>query len=46
VNLGAAYATGKVYDPTMGTAPTQTLTHVNSVALTLSDHPVIIEIGP
>jgi hypothetical protein len=44
VNLGAAYATVKVYDPTMGTAPTQTLAHARSVALTLSDHPVIIEI--
>lgn len=45
VNLGATYATVKVYDPTTGTSPTQTLTNVSSVALTLSNHPVIIEIN-
>ena len=32
-----------VYDPTSGTSPTQTLTNVSSISLTLSDHPVIIE---
>lgn len=44
VNLDAAYATVEVYDPTTGTSPTQTLTNVSSVSLTLSDHPMIIEI--
>jgi len=34
----------KVYDPTTGTAPTQTLSAVSSVPLTLSDHPVVLEI--
>ncbi|MBI2948287.1 MAG: choice-of-anchor D domain-containing protein [Verrucomicrobia bacterium] len=43
VNLGATYATVKVYDPTVGTSATQTLNNVSSVALTLSDHPVILE---
>jgi hypothetical protein len=46
VNLGATYPTVAVYDPTMGTSPTQTLTNINAVALTLSDHPMIIEIVP
>jgi hypothetical protein len=44
VNLDAMYAKVNVYDPTVGTLPTQTLTNVSSVSLTLSDHPVIIEI--
>jgi hypothetical protein len=43
VNLGSALSAVKVYDPTAGTAPTQTLTNVHSVDLTLSDHPVVIE---
>jgi hypothetical protein len=44
VDLGAAQSLVKVYDPTAGTAPAQTLTDVRSISLTLSDHPVIIEI--
>lgn len=43
VNLGQTFATVKVYDPTVGTSPTQTLSNVSSVSLTLSDHPVILE---
>ncbi len=46
INLGTTYETVKVYDPTIGTSPTQTLTDVSRVALTLSDHPVIVEIVP
>jgi hypothetical protein len=46
VNLTATRATVKVYDPTTGTAPTQTLHGVSSVDLTLSDHPNIIAVGP
>jgi hypothetical protein len=45
VNLGTAYATARVYDPTTGTSPTRTLTSVNSAELTLTDHPLIIEVG-
>jgi hypothetical protein len=37
-------ATVKVYDPTTGTSAGQTLHGVTSVPLTLSDHPVVIEI--
>ncbi|HCE45452.1 MAG TPA: glycosyl hydrolase [Lentisphaeria bacterium] len=44
VNLSGEYATVKIYDPTTGTEATQTLSNVNSVLLSLGDHPVIIEI--
>ncbi len=44
VNLGGTHPSAKVYDPTTGTSPIQTLADVSSVSLTLSDHPVIIEI--
>ncbi|MFA7342760.1 MAG: hypothetical protein WC003_00515 [Terrimicrobiaceae bacterium] len=44
VNLGGTYTTVKVYDPTVGTSAQQTLSNVSSVPLTLSDHPVIIEV--
>ncbi len=45
VDLGARYATVKVYDPTAGTLPMQSLADVGSLALTLTDHPVIIEVA-
>lgn len=44
VNLGGAHAGVKVYDPTTGTAPTQTLGRVRTLTLTLSDHPVIVAV--
>ena len=44
VNLGATFATVHVYDPTVGTSAIQTLRMVASVPLTLSDHPLILEI--
>ena len=44
VRLGAAYATVKVYDPTIGTDPIQTLSNVSSLNLTLTNHPLIIVI--
>ena len=43
VNLGATISTVNLYDPTLSAAPTQTLTYVASVQLTLTDHPIIIE---
>lgn len=46
VDLGATYPSVNVYDPTIGTASTKTLSKVRSVPLTLSDHPVILEITP
>ncbi|MFI5380786.1 MAG: glycosyl hydrolase [Tepidisphaerales bacterium] len=44
VDLGAVCPTVNVYDPTVGTTVQQTLSNVRSVPLTLSDHPLVIEI--
>jgi hypothetical protein len=44
VNLGRRFSTVAIYDPTLGASPTQSLKNVSSVQLTLSDHPMIIEI--
>ena len=44
VKIDGAPASVKVYDPTAGTAPIRTLARVNTLALTLSDHPVILTI--
>ncbi len=44
VNLGATYPSVKVFDPTVGTAPIQTLTNVSSVPLSFSDHAFIVEV--
>jgi hypothetical protein len=46
VSLTTSRATVSVYDPTTGTSPGQTLHGVSSVALTLSDHPAVIEVAP
>ncbi|MBN1123985.1 MAG: hypothetical protein JXA82_03180 [Sedimentisphaerales bacterium] len=45
VNLGAAFASVVLYDPTTGVSPIQRLSNIASVALTLSNHPVIIEVS-
>ncbi len=42
VNLVTPRATVRIYDPTTGTSPTQTLAAASTVALTLGDHPLII----
>ena len=44
VNFGRTYETAKVYDVTVGTSPGQTLSNVSSLALTLNDHALIVEI--
>ncbi|MDQ2800156.1 MAG: glycosyl hydrolase, partial [Armatimonadota bacterium] len=44
VHLGSPRTGVKVYDPTVGIAPVQTPHKINSLTLTLSDHPVIIAI--
>jgi len=44
VSLGKARKTVNVYDVTTGTTPTKTLSDVDSVALSLSDHAVVIEV--
>jgi len=42
VDLGGIHAV-KVYDPTTGTTPTQTLNNVTTVPLTVSDHALVLE---
>lgn len=44
VNLGGTFATVNVYDPTTGTNVVKTVNNASSIALTMTDHPLIIEI--
>lgn len=46
VRFGRTSPKVKVYDPTVGTRPTQIRDKVDGLTLTLSDHPVIIAIAP
>ncbi|MGO8927402.1 MAG: glycosyl hydrolase [Limisphaerales bacterium] len=46
VNLGSVCANVNLYDPTVGTTATQTMSSLASVPVTLSDHPLIIEFQP
>ena len=46
VRLGGTHAAVKVFDPTVGTEPAQTLRGVDSLDLTVSDHPLIVAIPP
>jgi hypothetical protein len=46
VRLGVAAAAVRIYDPTIGVEPVQALTNASSLALTLSDHPLVIAISP
>jgi hypothetical protein len=43
INLGKKFGVIKVYDPTVGTTPVSTYKNVTEVPLTMSDHPVIME---
>lgn len=45
VNLDTTFVSVAIYDPTMGTSPIRSLSNVSSVVLTLSNHPVIVEIS-
>jgi hypothetical protein len=44
IELGRVCPTVHVYDPTVGTQPVQTASKVDSLKLTLSDHPLVIMI--
>jgi hypothetical protein len=44
VNLGGMASSASIYDPTLGTSATQTLTNVTSVSLTLANYPLVVEI--
>jgi hypothetical protein len=43
-DLGSTFALVTLFDPTVGTSPIQSLRNASSVELTLSDHPVVIEV--
>lgn len=45
VRLGAPHAKVALYDPTVGTSVIKTLEKTDTVPLTLTDHPLVIEIG-
>ena len=45
LNLGRTCPAVKIYDPTLGVSPVQTLKAVRAVSMTLSDHPLIVEMG-
>jgi hypothetical protein len=45
VQLAKPAAHAKVYDPTSGVAPRQSLEQIKSIPLTMGDHPLIIEIA-
>jgi hypothetical protein len=45
VQFDKAIPAAKLYDPTKGTDAIRTLDRVKSISLTLSDHPVVIEIS-
>jgi hypothetical protein len=44
VELGGIHHTVDIYDPTVGTTKVQTYNDVNSVQLTLTDHPLILQV--
>ncbi len=46
VQLGGTIPTVNVYDPTKGTTPIHSHRGIDSLKLTLSDHPLIIELKP
>ncbi len=46
VNLGETFRVVRIYDPTQGTTPVKIISRVNRVQLTLSDHPLILELPP
>ena len=46
VRFAASHPSVKIYDPTLGTEPIETLNDVTSIELTLSDHPFVVAIPP
>ena len=44
VRFGKTFGTVAIYDPTLGTSPVEEHDHISTLSLTLSDHPLIIEI--
>ena len=45
VNLGQSYAVVYVFDPLVGTSPIATYTNVSQIQVSLTDHPLVVQIG-
>jgi hypothetical protein len=46
VQLGGTYHTVNVFDPLVSSSSIETLTNVSSVQLSMTDHPLIVEVEP
>ena len=46
IRLGVTPASVRIYDPTIGVEPAQTLSNTGALNLVLSDHPIVIAISP
>jgi hypothetical protein len=46
IRFAASHPSVRIYDPTIGTEPIETLDDVTSIELTLSDHPLVVAIPP
>ncbi len=46
LTLGSAAQTIEIYDPLTGTTATQTISNASTVALSVPDHPILVEIIP
>ena len=44
IDLDSTYSSINIYDPTVGTSTVQTLNNISSITITVTDHPLIIEI--
>lgn len=44
INFGKKIASLKIFDPTLGTEPTEVLKDVTKATITVSDHPLILEL--
>lgn len=44
IRFGETHASAIVYNPTVGVEPVQTLANVNSLDLSISDHPIVVAI--
>jgi hypothetical protein len=45
VNLGETFANVAVYDPMIGTTPIATYNNVSSVQISVTDHPLIVQVN-
>ena len=45
LNMGDTFGSVKVFDPVSGSSPVQSLDNVNSVTLSMTDHPLVVEVA-